>query len=761
MKNVTAIALATLVAPMAWGQTAPGQPESPEKPPATSESTREAKPGQPSRAKGSDATLPTVVVTGTDESTDARRRSTASKIIIGREDIERFGDSTVGEILKRLPGVTTQGAPGRGGPPRMRGLGGGYTQILIDGDPSPRGFSLDDLTPEQIERIEVLRAPTAETGARAIAGTINVITRGGYSKRLNELRLGLGAEHGSQLPNVTWTRNDTLGNFNYNVSLSANRWERGGDSLHHVLTENLDSGATVEQTEVNLSHFLRQSVHANGRLQWRDERGNTLVLNPMLVVSNGSGDGSSQLTQVGGIAPYSHTSSTGDGSFSTGRLGGQWTYRMPEGGNINLRFGYGQSAWRNHSVRLNYDAAPGFNAQSETRSDQSDRSFTSALKFTRTLDNEHSLVLGSELDANRREETAVTLQNGETPLSDFDGNLKAASTRAALFAQDEWALTAQWALHAGVRWEGILTKGSISDNAPEVSNRSSVTTPLLHAVWKLSPQSRDQVRMSLTRSYRSPDLQNLISRPTINSMFATRGANEQLHPDRAGNPALRPELASGVDVAVERYLSGGGMISANVFYRRINNLMRRVTALESVTWADVPRWVSRTQNIGDATTRGIELEAKFQLTDLWPDAPKVDIRSNASLFSSQVQGIPGPNNRLDQQPTGTLNLGADYRLRGLPLTLGGSVNWTPGYTTQLSVDQLARAGDKRVIDAFVLWRINPDYQLRLSASNLAPRSYDSASQLVSVNALGQTLQTLSDTLTSSYVHWQLRLEIKL
>ena len=130
------------------------------------------------------------VVGGRESDTDLRRQSTAAKIVIGREEIEKFGAATVGEVLRRLPGVTTPGAPGRGGPPRMRGLGGGFTQLLIDGQRLPPGFSLDSLTPEQIDRIEVLRAPTAETGARAIAGTINIITREGFKKRLNDWRIG-------------------------------------------------------------------------------------------------------------------------------------------------------------------------------------------------------------------------------------------------------------------------------------------------------------------------------------------------------------------------------------------------------------------------------------------------------------------------------------------------------------------------------------------------------------------------------------------
>ena len=59
---------------------------------------------------------------------------------------------------------------------------------------------------------------------------------------------------------------------------------------------------------------------------------------------------------------------------------------------------------------------------------------------------------------------------------------------------------------------------------------------------------------------------------------------------------------------------------------------------------------------------------------------RIDLRGNASLFRSRVQQVPGPDNRLDQQPDYTVNLGADYRVVGLPVTLGGNLNWTPGYT---------------------------------------------------------------------------------
>ncbi|MGS0755827.1 TonB-dependent receptor plug domain-containing protein, partial [Roseateles sp. GG27B] len=99
--------------------------------------------------------LQRVEVSGTPSDEAKRRASTAAKIIIGREEIERFGDSSLGEVLKRLPGVTTGGRPGRGGDIRMRGMGGGYTQILVNGERMSPGFSLDQLPPDQVERIEV------------------------------------------------------------------------------------------------------------------------------------------------------------------------------------------------------------------------------------------------------------------------------------------------------------------------------------------------------------------------------------------------------------------------------------------------------------------------------------------------------------------------------------------------------------------------------------------------------------------------------
>ena len=627
--------------------------------------------------------------------------------------------------------------------------------------PSPRR-SHRRSPPEQIERIEILRAPTAETGARAIAGTINIITREGYRKRLNDLRAGLAFEHGHWSPGGSWTRNQAFGDWTANVSLSAFRQRRETESTTRTVDTSPSDGSVVfDQSEHGLSQDTRTGVHLTSRLQWRGDKGEVLTLSPFLIRSQGSSQRNTQLLQAVpdplAVPPlYDHSATDSDNRFTLTRLNGQWNHRLPDGARLEWRGGLGRAQSTNQSRRQEFDAGAG-DAKRVVDDDTTvrDDSANASLKWLRQLDNEHSLVVGAELEGTHRDETHTT-----TGLEDLGGNFQAATTRMALYGQDEWEISPQWSAHAGLRWEGITTR-SDGENDSSTHNRSSVWTPIAHAVWKPDPKSRDQVRLSLTRSYRSPTLANLIVRPSVSSRYPVDGppqspdgaTNRQTSPDRVGNADLKPELATGIDLAIERYLPGGGLLSANVFRRQIRDLIRTLTTLETPSWGrGAPRWVARPQNVGDAVTQGIELEAKFRASELWAGAPPVDLRANASFFHSRVKSVSGPDNRLDQQPSATANLGADYRLRSILLTLGGNLNWNPAYNTRLAEDQFAFQGRKRVVDIYALWVVRPGLQWRITASNLAPPDYVTTSTVSNETAT---------TSARSYVNWQLRLEAKL
>ena len=676
--------------------------------------------------------------------TEARQESTASKIVIGREEIEKQGDATLGDVLKRLPGVTVQGAPGRGGAIRMRGLGGGYTQILLDGERMPPGFSVDSLTPEQVERIEILRAPTAETGARAIAGTINIVLREGRKATPDDLKITRSQEYGQDSNMLNWVHNLSTAPVSGTFTLSAMDNQRADQSLTEIDSDYRDD-------QVRMAEFAgrRQGVHANARLQWKGEQGKTLTLTPFLIYSEYAAQGRIDARRLSSAAITDTALTDNESRYAAARLNGQWGQRLSADDRLEVRFGLGQAKY-DQQITQTAVASTGLlsNALDEQRF--TDRSASLNAKWTRVLDSGHQWVTGLEHEGVRRVEEA------SAGAGDESGNLKARTARWAAYTQDEFKINPNWSAYAGVRYESILTEGQVSDTAK--SNKSQVWTPLLHAMWKPDPAKRDQVRMSLTRSYKTPTLYNMVaplrySRDYHPDVFPS---NVPTQPDRVGNPDLRPELATGIELGFERYLQGGGVLSANVFRRNIQDLIRYQTQLQTVSWSSQQRWLSSPQNVGDAITQGVELEAKFRLNQAWSSAWPVDIRSNVSFFRSKVKEVPGPDNRLDQQPSMTANFGGDYRLRGMPLTLGGNVNWNPDYDTRRSQEQWSYQGVKRVVDVYGQWRFSAATALRLTISNLVPRDYETATTF---NTGVQ--QETARTTDRNWRNIQLRLEMKI
>ncbi len=689
---------------------------------------------------------------------EERRQSTAAKIVVGREEIEQFGDTTLGDVLRRLPGVTQGGRPGRGGELRMRGMGSGYTQILIDGQRAPRGFSVDQLDPELVERIELFRAPTAETGTRAIAGTINIVLREPLRTLSNDVRAGFGVERGLVSPGVSWTRNDSFHDAGtYNLTLGARHGEQRTDtSVHSVYTDPGSATPVLDHSATDSTLGSRDSVTLSSQLRWRLGAGEFFMLQPFWTHSDGRSTSRGTLTDNGGLmpAPYAQRDASGTSLSDSTRLVAQLNRRLAESTRIELRGSVGafRSTSGSHLQQFAGDGSSVLTQDADTA--LNDRSASLAAKLLHLLDNSHSLVGGWEAERVARIESAATLLDGLPQVGEFGDDIRASTQRLALYLQDEWEPAADWSANAGLRAEQIRTHGE-RENDP-VNNTSRVISPIAHLVWRFAVPRRDQLRLSLTQSYRPPTLQNLIAVPRFSTLFPPPGTNTASSPDVAGNPALRPERANGIDFAFERYLGSGGIVSVNLFYRRIRDLLRNVRTLEDVPWATSPRWVSRPQNLGDATTQGLEFDAKFKLTEWSADAPAVNARANLSLYRSRVESVPGPDNRIDQQPRWLANLGADHKFAGTPWTLGGNIAFTPGYRTQLTDVQSQELGPKRVLDAYLLWQIDPATRLRMSLSNLAPRDSDSSSSIID-GTQTQTTTTTGRTDTSVALRLEMRL----
>jgi iron complex outermembrane receptor protein len=670
---------------------------------------QDAGPGQADPATPQPTSAQRVDIVGRQGASDLRRAASVAKQIYGREELDKFGDTNVLDVMRRLPGVNVAA-----GGPRMRGLGSGYTQILINGDPAPQGFALDQLSPSQIERIEVLRAPTADQSAQAIAGTINIILKDAPRRSERSLRLGLSDGSDRPMANLNLTIGETKAPLALSLPLSLFEWGRGG---RNTLTRQAagSDGQPSLASQVGTVESWGYGFNAGPRLNWKFSDDHSLSLASFAQKGwwNNRTDYANRAL-LG--SPVFEDDTAQDGTWQNVRGNLTWNNRFAADQRIELRAGVQQSRWT-------FDARNLRQGVERLRSvgGGRDEGLTQAGKYSLLLGEAHSLTMGWDLEGrDRTERRTTTLAGGAAVLPEFEGQpFDARVRRAAWYVQDEWEISPQWQMYLGLREESIRTDSR--GTATTVSNESRVLSPLWHLTWRIDPKSRDLLRASLTRSYRASGIGTLLARPTLNASYLdTRLPNTELAPDRMGNPSLRPELATGLDVAMERYLPGGGMWSVGLFHRRITDLVRSVTTLQTVPWASVPRWVSQPQNFSQATTSGLELEVRGRAAELLPgllgDFKALNLRASVNVYRSSVAALPGPDNRLDGQQPWSATLGFDQRITGLPLNIGGSLSLTPGYDTLLAADQLQARSSVRSLDLFAQWIFRPGLAMRVAGS---------------------------------------------
>ena len=650
-----------------------------------------------------------VEIVGRQGSTELRRAASVAKQIYGREELDRFGDTNVLDVMRRLPGVNVSS-----GGPRMRGLGAGYTQILINGDPAPQGFNLDQLSPSQIERIEVLRAPTADQSAQAVAGTINIILKEAPRSSQKSLRLGLSNGRDRPMANMNYSISESKGPFNMSLPVSLFEWDRQIRTTVDRQMEGTDGKPAVsEQIGTGTSWGWGYNIAPRFNFKFSDEQ----TLSIATFFQKGYWNFRTDfLNRAISGNPVFDDNSMQDGFWENRRGNLTWVNRFSPDQRIEIKAGIqqGRSAFDSRNLRSGA-------LQLNTVGSNQDNAITQSGKYSHLLGSSHSLTAGWDLEnRDRLERRTTTDAAGTALLPSFEGQpFEAQVRRQAFYIQDEWEISPQWQLYLGLRNERILSESATT--ASPVRNESSVLSPLAHVTYKFNPKSRDMIRASLTRSYKAPGLNTLLARPQINGAFInTNLTNTPLAPDRMGNPALTPELATGLDIAYENYLTNDGIFSVGIFHRNLTNVVRNVTELRTVSWANAPRWVSQPQNFSDAVTSGLEFELRGRASDLLPSllgtAKALNIRTSLSIYNSSIAALNGPNNRLDGQQPWSANFGFDQRIAGLPLSVGGNFSYTPGYDTRQTEDQVLKRSSARSIDLFAMMFLSPTMSFRAAAS---------------------------------------------
>lgn len=671
---------------------------------------------------------------------DLRQRETTTSIVINHADIVRQGDQTLADVLKRLPGVSIRGTPGQGGAIQMRGLGNGYTQILLNGEPVAAGFSLDAIAPETIERIEILRSATAELSNQAVAGAINIILKKAVARGQRSVSASLARQGGASTPALSAQMSDQDGDFSYSLATTVTRKQHRKPFTDWQQQRTAEGDTTLLRHTPQTETGRTDALTLTPRLNWKLDGGDTLSWQSFAYLRRMDNlTVADETVLVGDYSAYPRNTANFVANFVMLRSDLNWTHRLQNGDKLEMKLGASTNRRTGTFDFHGMDADGRPLARHHVDSGPVENTYTSTGAYRHPIGDTHAIALGWDLSHGiRREDRDETLFDAAgLQTSANNADYSATVNRLAVFAQDEWQITKRYSLYVGLRHERLETVSrATAANAPDkLDSSSAVWSPSLQTRYEL--ENKDVVRLAVSRTYKAPQLVRLVPR-----RYTKDNNNNPTNPDEQGNPALRPELAWGLDAAYERYLGDGAVLSASVYARRIRDVTQFRLFEQDGAWVTAPF------NDGSASSHGVELEAKLPLTKA------LDLRANLARNWSRVDNVPGPYNRLESQTPASANLGLDYR--GARWTLGASLNYQAGERERQSAQTLSSTSPKRELDVYAVWKWRPKTQLRLSASNLLRQQ---ASENDSYTDSTGTMRTLR--LTPSYASLRLMLEHQL
>ena len=522
-------------------------------------------------------------------STDTKQtvaRAPAAVTVITEEDIKATGATNLVDILENVPGIHIR-ANQFGFRPliQIRGATATQTLLMINGV-SMRdllwgfGFFWKGMPTSSIDRIEIIRGPgSALFGADASAGVINVITK--TSGKISHNEVGVRS-----------------GSFD-----TDNGWIQYGDSWHGI-----DIGLTMDfyntdghdpqiETDAQSISDSRNNTNAslapdNAQYGWKSEEIRFSAANPNWRLNLDyvkHSDIETGMTGLGVLDPVTKANDkriNADLFYTDDQLHPHWTV------DSELRF-----------QDYSYSSGDGFQefppgAQSEANTSGIINQMRSAeRRISAEATGLYSGFQGQSIrlgighiwqDLYRVKQyvnsgtgpdgNEIPLGSGLVDISDTPEAFAPEKKRKIyyLFAQDIWQLADDWELTAGARYDYY-------------SDFGNTFNPRLALVW----QSTDKLTSKLFygRAFRPPSFQELYA-STSNAL---------------PNPELKPERSETWELAFSYRLNSNLNFAMNLFRYQQTDLIDDVKGPGDT--------VGTFTNIGEHTIHGVELEAKWQLTD--------------------------------------------------------------------------------------------------------------------------------------------------
>ncbi|MCH8497670.1 MAG: TonB-dependent receptor [Marinobacter sp.] len=578
----------------------------------------------------------------------------ASISVITQQDLQRKSVTNLAEALDGVEGIDIRQSSGKTGglDISIRGLPSDYTLILVDGrrqnaggNVTPNGFN-DTATSfipplSAIERIEVIRGPMSTLyGSDAMGGVVNIITKKVAQTWTGSVTIEQTLQQHRDYGNDTRTSLYTSGPLVaelLGLQVRGRVYDRQASDLRFAdgSIVNRRGAAPVEGRNYTVGSRLTLTPTTTHDLYLDLERGRQVydnadcqlgTLDGFRSGSNTAGCANEDPDFVAGYADelrfhrdqaaLGHT-----GRFAVGTLTSSVTHSTTEtlGRTIPGTLG------------VAYQPPYDYIVAGEPRTLKStDLVFDT--KWVAPLGEAHLVTLGAQYwDAEVTDAIA-----GE----DFKRN------SWALFVEDEWRLRGNLYLTLGARHE-------------KYDGFDGQVSPRAYLVW--NPATQWTFKGGVSRGFRTPTVNQL-----HDGIASVSGQGTIIG---FGNPDLEPEITTNTEVGVY-YDSGAGLrASTTVFHNRFKDKIDDAPAVpncNSATNPNQPGCISygpgftqdeftRTVNIGEAETSGVELAARWQF------APRWSLAGNYTYTDSEQKSGANKGQPLTNTPRHLVNANLNWQ----------------------------------------------------------------------------------------------------
>ncbi len=600
-----------------------------------------------------------------------RKDSPISKVIISREDIVQFRDRRAGDVLRRLPGVFIGGPPGENRDVRLRGLDKEYNQILVNGERisgggEKREFDLDRIPVDMIERIEIVKNPSAEFSSDAVTGIVNIVLRQTPSKLTVDGLIGAGGpSDGKRSDKYLGDQNAVLnlGNRTGNIG-----WRLGGSFFQQLRTKDKTKLKTNKDREVEDEYVPTESLDGFAELSWQASPRDKLRVTPFMLYREEDKTRTKDTFKPNGTVSAAET----EQEFLVRReprITAAWDHQFADGAAIELNGTLNLHEEEKFKTKDTGTKPGGTFAPTKREIEKEIKRDTETilnLNYRQPfslLGSDHRFSTGTKVRLRDRTKdktkTDRDLKTGKVINTTGPRDNYAIDERIiGLFAMDEISVGGL-TLTPGIRSE--LTEAETKDGKTSKVETTALTndlTPSAHLAYRLFEQTN--LRLSFAQAIRRPKFDDMI--PSL---------EETATQFKLGNPALRPEKSYNYEAQIEQFWKDG-VFSVGAYYRDIRDKQEEVIVGKSGL-----KDALQFSNVGRGTLWGMETEFMRQLDfESFHLLKDFRFRSNWTYTISSAVKDPttGASRQFKDTPRHIINLVLEYLHPGTGIGVNVGVN---------------------------------------------------------------------------------------